>query len=82
MLKGNIYPGLPEEPDLPELVTNGKNLLHGVEADAGGLEGVAVQQSLVEAAVRRIETLQHLGLESVRYSWREGGFILNIWASF
>ena len=82
MLKCNIYPGLAKEPDLTKLVTDGKNFLHGVEADASRFEGIAVEESLVQAAVRRVEALQHLGLQSVRDSWREGGLTITILVEF
>ena len=48
MLKGNIYTGFSKKPYLTELVANGQHLLHGIKADAGWLERIAVQESLLQ----------------------------------
>ena len=68
MLKGNIYPGFSKKPYLTELVANGQHLLHGIQADAGWFEGIAVQESLLQLAVRGVEALQYFRFQSVWYN--------------
>ena len=68
MLKGNIYTGFSKKPYLTELVANGQHLLHGIKADAGWLERIAVQESLLQLAVRWVEALQDFSFQSVWYN--------------
>ena len=69
MLKGNIDPRLSQKPDLAELVADCENLLDWVQADTGRSERVAVEEGFLQGAVRRVNTLQHLGLQSVWDAW-------------
>ena len=69
MLKGNIDPRFSQKPDLTNFVANGENLLDRVQADAGWFERIAVEESFLQGAVRRVNTLQHLGLQSVWHAW-------------
>ena len=69
MLKGKINPRLSQKPDLTKFVSNRENLLYWIQADAGGFERVAVEESFLQGAVGRVNTLQYLGLQSVWDAW-------------
>ena len=60
-----INPRLSQKPDLTKLVPNSENLLDWIQADAGGFERVAVEESFLQGAVRRVNILQHLSFQSV-----------------
>ena len=70
MLKGKINPRLSQKPDLTKLVANSENLLDWIQGDAGRLERVAVEESFLQGTVRRVNTLQHLGFQSVWHAWQ------------
>ena len=65
MLKSDVYPRSRQQPDRPHPVPDGQDLLHGVEGHGGGLEWEAMEESLLQGEVRRVETLQNISLKSV-----------------
>ena len=63
MLKASVDARSGQQPHAPHPVPDCQHLLYRVEGHAGGFEGEAVQERLLQGEVGRVERLQDVRLQ-------------------